>query len=164
MNEKIEKSETVTANPWSEATETYLAAANLYAETMQAFWMAGTGAVIESMQSGLEALPKADDTGNTATSRSPKSTETATSWYRPPVENPFLSMVDDAMKPWRTMIPNHSSHPQHLSEADLFTPQGAAEVLAAYHSGSGFSMAQITFPDEKSVCVTMPAPWAILTK
>ncbi len=164
MNQTTDKTKDGAADPWAQTTEACLAAANLYAETMQACWMAGAGAMMESLQSGLEALPQAGEPTATATSNASKPPKAATSWYRPPVENAFLSMVDDAMKPWRTMIPDHSRNPQHLDEADLFTPHGAAQVMAAYHSGSGFSMAQISFPDEKSVCVTLPAPWAILTK
>lgn len=150
---------------WKQAADAYLAAADLYAETMRTCWMAGADAMIESMQSGMAALPqaaagmRASDHGKVAEKPAPA----VTSWYRPPVENPYLTLVDDALKPWRTMIPDHSGHPQHLSEGDLFTPKGAAEILAAYHSGSGFTMTQISFPDEKSVCVTMPAPWAFLS-
>jgi hypothetical protein len=164
MTSTSDKKDDAAVAPWAETTEACIAAANLYAETMQACWMAGAGAMMESLQSSLETLPQTDTSAASATSNTSKAPPAATSWYRPPVENAFLSMVDDAMKPWRTMMPNHSGHPQHLTERDLFTPQGAAEVLAAYHSGSGFSMAQISFPDEKSVCVTLPAPWAVLTK
>jgi hypothetical protein len=175
----MKKSANESMNPWAEATEAYLNAAKLYAETMQACWKASAEAVIEMTQSGREALPEpeankvessdaASDVSASVAQRvrslTSTSSKTTTSWYRPPVENPVLSLIDDAMKPWRTMIPDYSGHPQHLTEADLFSPKGAAEIMAAYQSGSGFSMAQISFPDEKSISVTLPAPWAMLTK
>ena len=157
------------ADPWTQATEAYLTAAQLYADTVQVCWMAGTNAMMGSLQSGLGALA---DCSSPALQSEPKRKAykpvrregpQTRSWYRPPVENPFLSMMDDVMRPWRTLMPDHSGHPQNLSQADFFNPKGAAEVFAAYHSGSGFMMAQISFPDEKSVSVTMPAPWAFLS-
>jgi hypothetical protein len=173
---KTEASETRPAtsdDPWAEATEAYLTAATTFAETLQACWMAGANAAIGSLQSGLDALPKTDatsaaakpsgSTGRYANTSTNSANPRPQSWYRPPVENPFLSLFDDMMKPWRTLVPDHSGHPQHLSEANVFTPKGAAEILAAYQTGSGFTMAQISFPDEKSVSVTMPAPWAFLS-
>jgi hypothetical protein len=173
---KTEAHETRSAlsdDPWAEATQAYFEAAATFAETVQACWMAGASAAIGSLQSGLEALPepgttdaKAENAGSNAYAKrttADRTLQRPVSWYRPPVENPFLSMMDDAMKPWRTLIPNHSGHPQHPIEADFFTPKGAAEILAAYQTGSGFTMAQISFPDEKSVSVTLPAPWAFLS-
>jgi hypothetical protein len=160
-------------DPWAEATEAYLTAAATFAETLQACWMAGAEAAIGSLQSGLDALPEPATTSTAAEPvglTAPRSNTPADwshqrpqSWYRPPVENPFLSVFDDMMKPWRTLVPDHSGHGPHLSGNDVFTPKGAAEILAAYQTGSGFTMAQISFPDEKSVSVTLPAPWAFLS-
>ena len=173
---KTEASETRSAtfdDPWTEATEAYFAAAATFVETFQACWEAGASAAIGSLQSGLDALPEPCTTdatvenavwnpyGNRASVD--RTSQRPVSWYRPPVENPLLSMIDDAMKPWRTLIPDHSGHPQHLMESNVFTPKGAAEILAAYQTGSGFTMAHISFPDEKSISVTVPAPWAFLS-
>ena len=159
-------------DPWADATEAYLTAAATFAESLQACWMAGAKAAIGSLQSGLDVLPEPDATNaasepaGLASQRSNTadwSQQRPQSWYRPPVENPFLSAFDDMMKPWRTLVPDHSGHGPNLSDSGVFTPKGAAEILAAYQTGSGFTMAQISFPDEKSVSVTVPAPWAFLS-
>jgi surface antigen len=53
-------------DPWAEATEAYLTAAATFAETLQACWMAGANAAIDSLQSGLDALPEPDATSAAA--------------------------------------------------------------------------------------------------
>lgn len=160
---------------WAQAAETFAAATSFYAEAMEAILVASTGAMLGSLQQGMDAGSTAlarngDDREGRGTRdvvraySAPQITGARGSWYRPPVQNPFLEMIDDAMKPWRTFVPDHSASARAAGRPDLFGSEQAAEFMAAYHTATGFTVAQISFPDDKSVCVTMPAPWALLAQ
>lgn len=182
MTDDSENQTVAPSDPFAQAIETFAAATSMYAESMQALMMASTGMMLGTLQHGAEAGRVAlgsdskrpcdknvNSAGDAETVRHrafqpPQISPAGRSWYRPPVQHPFLEMIDDAMKPWRTFVPDHSASTLAGRGTDVFGAERAAEFMAAYHTGTGFTMAHISFPDEKSVCVTLPAPWAFLTQ
>ncbi len=80
------------------------------------------------------------------------------SWYRQPVENPFLTIMDDALRPWRTFMPNPMSAGGGLDPFRLAGEIGNG--FSAFHSPSGFAAARIEFPDSRQMQITVPTPWA----
>ena len=183
MTEHSKTDSAAFVDPWAQAMETFAAMTDFYSQAVEAVLVTSTAMMAGSMERGAEAggvmlgrqgcetgrCDKANQ-GDTTTASAytnaytaPKIPQAGRSWYRPPIQHPFIDMMDDLMKPWRTFVPDHSANAVGRRGPDMFGVESAAEVMAAYHTGTGFTMAQISFPDERSVCVTLPAPWAFLT-
>ena len=131
--------------------------------------------------SGVERDVERHTTGQSEPITKADTHAAAKSWYRAPYENPYIAMMDDFMRPWRTyttrddlpglpptawMMAPWLTVNSMMSMGMPMAPESGQDAAHAvtnppYRGDSGFAVANIHFPDERSVTLTLPLPWAM---